>query len=107
MKGRIAFSVFVVMSIILHGCAGLNQPADEITGNNTGGVIPPKLAAKGNVEAMAAAHCAKWGATSRVTFPSSQTGGEAVFICEKGGQPTMLPSNQPPVGPSVIPAPRK
>jgi hypothetical protein len=110
MTGRIAFAVFVATSIVLHGCAGLSDRPDEITGNNTGGVIPPKMAAKGNVEGMAAAHCAKWGSTARVTFTQAQTGGEAVFVCEKGGQPAMNPaaSAQPqPAGPSVIPAPRR
>lgn len=88
----------------------LYEAAPTITGNNTGGVIPAKIAATQNVESLAAAHCAKYGATARVTFPSSQTGGEAVFICEKGGQPMMNPAATTPpapTGPSVITAPRK
>lgn len=93
----------------LASCSGdgaLYEAAPTITGNNTGGVIPAKMAATQNVDSLAAAHCAKYGATARVTFPASQTGGEAVFICEKGGQPTMNPAPAP-QGPSVISAPRK
>lgn len=86
------------------------EPAPTITGNNTGGVIPAKMAATQNVDSLAAAHCAKYGAAARVTFPASQTGGEAVFICEKGGQPAMNPQSgktPAPTGPSVITAPKK
>lgn len=107
-RGLVA--VWVAAALSLLGCAGMYEEKAEITGNNTGGVIPAKMAASQNAESLAAAHCAKYGATARVTFPSSQTGGEAVFVCEKGGQPSMLPASKSapaPTGPSVIPAPKK
>ena len=106
MRARSLVVIWAIATFCLYGCAGLYEAKPEITGNNTGGVIPAKMAAGGNTESLAAAHCAKYGATARVTFSAAQTGGEAVFICEKGGQPTMNPAPAP-TGPSVIPAPKK
>lgn len=91
---RISIALFV--AAIVAGCANLNQAPDTLVGNNTGGVIPPKMAATQNVDSLAAAHCAKWNLTARITFPASQTGGEAVFVCEQPGQKSAVPVNPEP-----------
>ncbi len=87
----------LALSAALAGCANLNQAPDTIVGNNTGGVIPPKMAATQNVESLAAAHCQKWGSVARITFSAAQTGGEAVFVCEKPGQSPAPVNPEPPV----------
>ncbi len=100
--------IFVVaLSVCLHGCASLYEAAPEIAGNNTGGVIPQKMAATQNVQALATAHCARWKLVPRITFPASQTGGEVVFICEQPGQAPQAMSDPEQAQPPAKPAPKK
>jgi hypothetical protein len=80
---------------MLAACGSMTNPL-EITGNNTGGVIPAGLLAKGqDSQQLASAHCAKYGSAARITFNPIQAGGEVVFVCE---------SAPPPVQPQPLPA---
>ncbi len=98
MAGVLRIQLLLALSVMLAACSSLSQAPDTIAGNNTGGVIPPKMAATQNVEALASTHCAKWGSNARITFPASQTGGEVVFVCEKPGQAPIAPAkSEPPV----------
>jgi hypothetical protein len=62
----------------------------EIEGNNTGGNIPPALLAGKNAQAIADAHCAKWGTRARITFSGAEAGGDTVFVCEGPTGPAMM-----------------
>lgn len=107
MTGVLRFSFIAALSVCLYGCAGLHEAAPEISGNNTGGVIPQKMAATQNVQALATAHCARWNLVPRITFPASQTGGEVVFICERAGQAPQAMPDPEPAQPPAKPAPKK
>jgi hypothetical protein len=76
----------------------------EIEGNNTGGVIPAELARGANVQSLASAHCAKWGASARITFSQVETGSDVVFVCERA--PVAPPPDVKPPTPAKKPAPR-
>ena len=73
----------------------------EIEGNNTGGVIPAELARGANPQSLASAHCAKWGASARITFSQVETGSDVVFVCEKA------PAAPPPPDPKPVPPAKK
>jgi hypothetical protein len=62
----------------------------EITGNNTGGVIPAALAKGKDPQQLASAHCTKYGSAARITFSQAQAGGEVVFVCETA--PPQMPT---------------
>lgn len=72
--------VLVPVVAVLGACSTVTSQK-EITGNNTGGVIPPLLAQGADVQSLANAHCAKWGHRAQITFNEAAQGGEVVFIC--------------------------
>ena len=85
--------VFVSLATaVLCGCGSTLRK--EIEGNNTGGVIPAELARGANAQSLANAHCAKWGASARITFSQADTGSDTVFVCEQA--PAMPPAPAPP-----------
>ena len=74
----------VFVSLVAAGlCACGSSFRKEIEGNNTGGVIPAELARGANVQSLANAHCAKWGASARITFNQADTATDTVFVCER------------------------
>jgi hypothetical protein len=84
-----------LVSLLAAGvCACGSSLRKEIEGNNTGGVIPAELARGANVQSLANAHCAKWGASARITFNQADTGSDTVFVCERA--PAMPPAPPPP-----------
>jgi hypothetical protein len=87
---KIAFFLLLAAGV----CACGSSLRKEIEGNNTGGIIPAELARGANVQSLANAHCAKWGASARITFSQADTASDAVFVCEKA--PAMPPAPPPP-----------
>jgi hypothetical protein len=89
-------STVIVSLLAVSLCAcGSSSWRKEIEGNNTGGVIPAELAKGANVQSLANAHCAKWGATARITFnQAADTGSDTVFVCEQA--PAVSPAPPPP-----------
>jgi hypothetical protein len=96
--------VFVLFAVALGACGG-GFYREEIQGNNTGGIIPASLVKGGNAQALASAHCAKYGLRAKITFSQADTGGEVVFICE-GGMTMQAPAAPaaPPPDSSALPA---
>jgi hypothetical protein len=88
------FSLVFLIGAAVAACGGALRK--EIEGNNTGGVIPPNLISGGNAQSLANAHCAKWGATARVTFSGADAGGDTIFVCETASGPTMMGTTQAP-----------
>jgi hypothetical protein len=88
--------LLVIAAAVLGACGGAARK--EIEGNNTGGVIPAELARGANAQSLANAHCARWGASARITFNQIETGSDVVFVCDKAPTP-------PP--PDAKPAPAK
>jgi putative hemolysin len=87
--------VLIVMAAALGAC-GTAPASKEITGNNTGGTIPPLLAQGADVQSLANAHCARWGGTARITFNEVAQGGEVVFVCVgPRGEPTWIRPVEP------------
>jgi hypothetical protein len=85
----------VFVSLVAAGlCACGSSFRKEIEGNNTGGVIPAELAKGANVQSLANAHCAKWGASARITFNQADTATDTVFVCERA--PAVPPAPPPP-----------
>jgi hypothetical protein len=101
---RAAILPLVFFTAALAACGSMTNPL-EITGNNTGGVIPAGLLAKGqDSQQLANGHCAKYGSAARITFNPIQAGGEVVFVCESAAPPP--PPAQPlPAGPKAKQAP--
>jgi hypothetical protein len=61
----------------------------------------------GNAPGLAAAHCAKYGATARVTFEPSQAGGDVVFVCDTPATAGPLPADKGAPGRQPPPPPQK
>ena len=87
---NIVFASLVTVAL----CACGSTYRKEIEGNNTGGVIPAELARGANVQSLANAHCAKWGASARITFSQADTASDTVFVCEQA--PAVSPAPAPP-----------
>lgn len=102
---RVRILLLLCAAGVLSACAA--SPRNEIEGNNTGGIIPPAAARGRDVQTLANAHCAKYGATARITFGQAEAGGDTVFVCEAG--PVAAPSNtkQDPQGSKQAPSSTK
>ena len=84
-----------MLALSLTACSGWVDTRKEIEGNNTGGVIPrPLLGGGANAQALADAHCAKWGSRARITFAQAEAAGDVVFVCE-GWSPGVAPAPAP------------
>jgi len=75
----------------LAGACTVTPPQNEITGNNTGGVIPAGLLKGKDAQSLASGHCTKYGSNARITFSQAEAGGEVVFVCESAPPPAQMP----------------
>lgn len=91
---RAAILPLLFFAAALAACGSMSNPL-EITGNNTGGVIPAALAKGKDPQQLASGHCAKYGSAARITFSQAQAGGEVVFVCESAPPPQMPAPAEP------------
>ncbi len=61
--------------------AGVLGPGPEITGNDTGGIIPYDPAMNHIYRRLAAEHCARWGRISHITSVHRRYGDYIGFVC--------------------------
>src|SRR5512134_2332125 len=92
---RAAILPVIFFTALVGACGTMSSP-NEITGNNTGGVIPAGLVKGNNPQQLASAHCAKYGSAARITFSQAEAGGEVVFVCESAPPPPQMPAPMEP-----------
>jgi hypothetical protein len=74
----------VALALVIGGAparAFLAGPGPEITGNNTGGIIPYTPAIEPIYRQLAAAYCARWGRLSHITSVHRRYGDYVGFVC--------------------------
>ena len=88
--GIVRTSSLIFAAGALAACAVNYDTRKTIEGNNTGGIIPPRLVAGNDPQTLANAHCAKYGTRARITFSGVEAGGDVVFVCETAAGPAVV-----------------